>query len=71
MTYRVHEPFIAVTDGQSRPFAFVTITKGSTITIKGEVQQSGLVDVLYEGKVVAAFMRDIQARAQLVEASVA
>jgi uncharacterized protein YraI len=45
--------------------------RGSTdsiITIRGCVQQSGLVDVLYEGQSMAAFMRDIQARAESVEA---
>jgi len=34
----------------------------------GEVQQSGLVDVFFDGQIVAAFMRDIKARAELVEA---
>ena len=68
MTYCVHEPFLAVTDGRSKPFAFVTISAGATITVKGEVQQSGLVDVLYDDRIVAAFMRDIEARAELVEA---
>ena len=71
MIYRVNEPLLAVTDGQSRPFTFVTITVGSTITIKGDVQQSGLAGVLYNGMIVAAFMRDIEARAEQVEANVA
>jgi len=69
MTYQVQEPFLAVRDGQARP-AFATITEGSIITVTGEVQHSGLVDVLYDGEIVAAFMRDIEARADVVEGSV-
>jgi hypothetical protein len=67
MTYHVEEPFLAVRGEQS----FVTITEGSIISVAGEVQQSGLVDVLYDDHVVAAFMRDIEARAELVEVKVA
>jgi hypothetical protein len=37
--------------------AFVTIQAGSINNIKGEMQQSGLVDVLYDGQTVAVFMR--------------
>jgi hypothetical protein len=48
MTYHVEEPFLAVRDEPARPFVFVTITEGSIITIIGEVQQSGLVDVRYD-----------------------
>jgi hypothetical protein len=66
MTYQVRERFIAVRDEPPAPFAFVTITAGSTLKISGEVQQSGLVDVMYDGQIVAAFMRDIEARAEMV-----
>ena len=62
---------MAVRDNPPGPLTFVTITPGSIITIKGEVQQSGLVDVLYDGQIVAAFMRDVEARADVVEASTA
>ena len=57
---------MAVRDDPPRPFTFVTITPGSIITVKGEVLQSGLVDVLYDGRIVAAFMRDIESRAEMV-----
>ena len=68
MTYCVQEPFLAIRNEQSRPFVFVTITEGSIISVKGDVLKSGLVDVLYDGQIVAAFMRDIETRALLVEA---
>jgi hypothetical protein len=67
MTYYVREPFIAVRDEPPAPFAFTTITPGSTIKVLGEVQPSGLVDVLHDGKIVAAFMRDIEARAERIK----
>jgi hypothetical protein len=57
---------MAVRDDPQGPFTFVTITPGSIITVKGEVLQSGLVDVLHNGQIVAAFMRDIDARAEMV-----
>ena len=67
MTYRAREAFIAVRDEPPAPFAFTTITAGSTLKIIGEVQKSGLVDVLYDGQIVAAFMRDIEARADRIK----
>jgi hypothetical protein len=67
MTYHVREPFIAVRDEPPAPFAFTTLTPGSTIKVLGEVQQSGLVDVLYNDQIVAVFMRDIEARAERIQ----
>ena len=70
MTYHVRQPFLGVRDGQASPF-FITITEASIITVKGKVLESGLVDVLHDGQIIAAFKRDIEARAELVEATVA
>ena len=67
ITYRVIEPFIAVIYDQPRPFKFVTINPGSFITIKGEVHRSGLVSVLYDEHMVAAFRKDIETKAEVVE----
>ena len=67
MTYHVREPFIAVRDEPPAPFAFTTLTPGSTIKVLGAVQQSGLVDVLYNDQIVAVFMRDIEARAERIQ----
>jgi hypothetical protein len=66
MTYRAREAFMAVRDDLHGPFTFVTITPGSIITVKGEVLQSGLVEILHNGQIVAAFKRDIDARAEMV-----
>ena len=67
MTYHVREPFLAVRDVPPTPFTFATITPGSIIKVVGEVQQSGLVDVLFDDQIVAVFMRDVETRADLVK----
>jgi hypothetical protein len=64
--YRAREPFLAVRYDQPRPFKFVTIASGSIITLQSEVHPSGLVSLLYDGQIVGAFMRDIEARAEKV-----
>jgi len=67
MKYRVREAFIAVCDNAPNPFTFVTLPPGEMITLVGTVQQSGLVDVRYDGQVVAVFMRDVENRTDLVD----
>jgi hypothetical protein len=68
MTYRAREAFLAeVQEEISKPFTFVAITPGSIITIQGEEQRSGLVDVLYDCQLVAACMRDIETRAERIQ----
>ena len=67
MKYCAREPFLAVRYEQLRTLKFLTITAGSIITLQSEVHKSGLVSVLYEGQIVTAFMRDIEARADMVQ----
>jgi hypothetical protein len=45
---------------------FVTVPVGAMLKLAGEPQQSGLVDVLYDGRVVAMFLRDIEDRAKRI-----
>ncbi len=59
-TYRVMTPMIAVELGQRLLF----IPAEAMITITGEVRGNGLVEVLYDGRRVMAFLRDIQSRAE-------
>lgn len=66
MQYKVKAPLTAVIPEQTGGFRFVTVEAGSLIRIHGTVQKSGLVDVLCDGTVLAAFMRDLQERAELV-----
>ena len=45
----------------------LTIAPGSLVTLKGEVEDTGFVDVLYEGQIVKVYMRDIEKSADRVE----
>ena len=67
--YRVSTPFLAVSPNEDSSFRFVTLERGAIIRVNVEhtVPRSGLVDVLYEGRTVAAFMRDIEDRAERFE----
>ena len=69
MTYRAREPFLAFRYDSSVPRRFITITAESVITLQSEVHPSGLVSVLYNGQIVTVFMKDIEMRAEVVEAS--
>jgi len=52
-------------------FSFINVSAGSTLVIHGSVQESGLVDILVDGVVAAAFMQDIEQRAERLDANVA
>jgi hypothetical protein len=67
VTYSVREPLLAVCNEPGMSTVFLTIAPGSMITLKGEVQLSGFVDVLYEGQIVLVFKRDIDLRADRMD----
>jgi len=67
MRYRVREPFMVIRDDPPNRFTFLTLKPGSMLRVKGDVLKSGLVDIECEGQILGAFMRDILARAELVE----
>jgi hypothetical protein len=71
VTYRVRESLLAIRIEPDVPNVFFTIDPGSLITVKGEVQASGFVDVLYEGKIAKVFMRDITLRADRIKGQAA
>jgi hypothetical protein len=54
-----HEPVVAT--------VLLTIAPGSLITLEGEVEETGFVDVFYEGQIVKVYMRDIENGAERVE----
>ena len=67
MTYRVLKPLLAIRHEPGEAAVFITIAPGSLITLEGEVEETGFVDVLYEGRVVKVYMRDIEGGAERVE----
>ena len=67
MTYRVLKPLLAIRHEPGVATVIVTIASGSLITLKGEVEDTGFVDVLYEGQIVKVYMSDIEKSADRVE----
>ena len=68
MSYRARESFLAVRYGTGQVHHHQS---GAIIVLQSEVHPSGLVSVLYNDQIVAVFIRDVEARAVPVEASVA
>ena len=63
--YLVKAPFLAVCRDRAEK-AFLTIPPESRISIEGRVNDSGLVEIRYQGDVLLAFMTDIDERAELL-----
>jgi hypothetical protein len=66
LDYRVHTAITAskhVSGGGSR---FVTIPRGSVITVTGTPKEFDLVDIECQGETLAVFDRDIKERAEEV-----
>ena len=66
MKYRFREPLLAILKGPVGSVAFLTIKPGSIITVKGDDQACGFVEVDYQGQIVLALMRGIELRAHRV-----
>jgi chemotaxis family two-component system response regulator Rcp1 len=66
--YRAREPLLALRTEAGTATKFMTIERGSVITVEGDVEQkSGFVDVAYKGQIVKVYMRDIQKSAERVQ----
>lgn len=61
--YRLNSPTMAVqAGGTNGRMSIFTVPTGAVIEVLGAIQQSGLVDVRFQGRVVAMFLQDIQTR---------
>ena len=69
-TYRVKTAFVAVRPNAEGAFESVALGPGAIISVRTErtVLRSGLVDVLYQGQILAAYLRDVEDRAEEVKA---
>ncbi len=67
-TYHVKFPFVGVYPGADHAFEAVTLQRGAIIKVetKHTSMRSGLVEVLFEGTVLAAYLRDIEDRTERV-----
>jgi hypothetical protein len=70
-TYQVTVPFVGVHPDAAHAFEVVTIERGAIITVDTEHTslRSGLVEVRFQGTVLAAYLRDIEDRAEPVSRS--
>ena len=67
MRYQLKSPTMAVERGGSNGrMQFVTVPEGTMLELVGEPQQSGLIDVCFEGRVVAMFLRDVEDRGEKI-----
>lgn len=64
--YRVTTPFVAVKPDDDGHYRFVTLGRGSVFDLNGELRRTELVEILFEGRVLAAFIRDIEERAERI-----
>ena len=67
--YLVRDSLLSVRDDASQKFVFTTVAPGSIIRLRGQLNVSGLVDIEYNGQIVAAFLRDILDRCDAVEST--
>ena len=67
MRFRVLKPLLAIRHEPGVAAVLITIGPDSVITLEGEVEETGFVDVSYEGKIVKVYMRDIENGADRVD----
>ena len=68
MKYRVLKPLLAIRREPGVAAVLLTIDPGSVITLNGEVERTGFVDVLYNGQIVKVYMRDLENGADRIDA---
>ena len=70
-THQVKSAFVGVHPNHDGTLASVTLEPGAIIAVDTArtVLRSGLVEVLFEGTVLTAFMRDIEDRTEPVHTS--
>jgi len=70
-TYQVKIPFVGVHPDADHAFEVVTLQRGDIITVETQHTslRSGLVEVLFGGTVLAAYLRDIEDRTEQVKTS--
>lgn len=65
--HRVHAPFVVISKSD-HAYKAITLAPGDTISVRSDrtSQRSGLVEVLYDGMLLAAYLRDIEDRTECV-----
>ena len=67
MRFRVLKPLLAIRHELGVAAVLITIGPGSVSTLRDDVEETGFVDVFYEGQIVKVYVRDIENGAERVE----
>jgi hypothetical protein len=68
--FRLREAIIAIPSFR-QSLTIITVPHGVVLEVVGEPQKSGLVEVLWDGRRVEVFMRDIESRGDSIKAATA
>jgi hypothetical protein len=66
--FRLREAIIAI-PSLRQSLTIITVPRDVVLEVVGEPQKSGLVEVLWEGRPIAVFVRDIESRGELIKAA--
>jgi hypothetical protein len=66
-TFRLREAIVAVPPSSEASLTIITVPHGAVLEVVGDLQKSGLVEVLWERQRLAVFMRDLETRGEVVE----
>jgi hypothetical protein len=64
--FRIREAIIAI-PSLRESLTIITVPSGVVFEVVGDAQKSGLVEVLWEGRHIAVFIKDIEARCELIK----
>jgi hypothetical protein len=64
--FRIREAIIAI-PSLRESLTIITVPSGVVLEVVGDAQKSGLVEVLWEGRHIAVFIKDIESRCDLVK----
>jgi len=65
--FRLREAIIALHPKPEERLSIITVPHDAVLEVVGEPQNSGLVEVLWEGRPIAVFIRDIESRGELIK----
>jgi|HubBroStandDraft_6_1064221.scaffolds.fasta_scaffold438822_1 hypothetical protein len=66
--FRLREAIIAI-PALRQSLTIITVPRDVVLEVVGEPQKSGLVEVLWDGRPIAVFVRDIESRGEAIEVS--
>jgi hypothetical protein len=65
--FRLREAIAALRPTSEESLTIFTVPRDVVLQVIGEPETSGLVELLWEGRRIKAFMQDIESRGELIE----